>query len=288
MNQESLRYLGSVIAESVSKGNDVVKTTKFKGGISDDPEILFVFIYEMEDYAESRNMDVGGKELTRLSARYLTGEALIWYKTSKFIFEQYPWPKFVDELKNRYLDTRFESGQLRKLTHGTQKRDVKSYADEFMKTARYVRTEWTDPSLLKEFFYSGLKTEIKTALVTEAVDERCTLLDLITKAQQIDEIRFKEGKRSNAQFYDNKNQFRSNFNNSSRAGGNERTVDAEGDTIMANLMQSKKLSWSERQFLSQNDMCFNCRQPGHKSYSCPYKNNYKKNPPQLGNKSDLN
>ena len=65
MNQESLRYLGAVIAESVTKSQDVVKPTKFKGGNVKDPEKLFVFIYEMEEYAEARNISLGG-ELTSL------------------------------------------------------------------------------------------------------------------------------------------------------------------------------------------------------------------------------
>ena len=288
MNQESLRYLGAVIAESVSKSQDVVKPTKFKGGNVKDPEKLFVFIYEMEEYAEARNISLGGSELTRLCAKYLTGEALIWYKASQFKFDRYPWNKFCDTLKDRYLDARFEAQQLRNLTHGIQKRDVKSYSDDFIQRARYVRSEWKDPTLLKEFYYSGLKPEIKASLVTEAADDRYGLDDLMLKAQQIDEIRYKEGRRNQSPSHKDRNQFRSNFKGGNRSGGEERGVDADGDIIMANLMQSKKLSWTERKFLKQNNACYTCYRVGHKSFDCPYRKDNKKNPPKQTNKSDLN
>ncbi|KAL1577141.1 hypothetical protein V4U94_004129 [Candida albicans] len=49
-----------------------------------------------------------------------------------------------------------------------------------------------------------------------------------------------------------------NFKGGNRSGGEERGIDADGDTIMANSMQSKKLSWTERKFLKQNNACYTC------------------------------
>ena len=79
-----------------------------------------------------------------------------------------------------------------------------------------------------------------------------------------------------------------NFKGGNRSGGEERGIDADGDTIMANLMQSKKLSWTERKFLKQNNACYTCYRVGHKSFDCPYRKDNKKNPPKQTNKSDLN
>ncbi|KHC77405.1 hypothetical protein MGS_03339 [Candida albicans P78042] len=79
-----------------------------------------------------------------------------------------------------------------------------------------------------------------------------------------------------------------NFKGGNRSGGEERGVDADGDIIMANSMQSKKLSWTERKFLKQNNACYTCYRVGHKSFDCPYRKDNKKNPPKQTNKSDLN
>jgi hypothetical protein len=232
-----------------------------------------LWLFEMEQYCDAVKMPSGVR--VDFAASFLRTGAATWWRAHIEGFKKgsyakcSDWNDFSNSLKKQFKPINFQKIARDKLFNLRQTKSVVQYIYEFHALCLDIDDISEGEKLDK--FKRGLKWDVQQEV--ELKDPK-TLEDAMQIAQRIDSIQWTC--RQNRERYHNrtKSSYGESRNNPIVINSAEQSgIVSENQSASLNAVQSKtrnsRLQVNERVRCMEKNLCFNCKEPGHRIAECP-------------------